>query len=90
MNRKCRRDINEKAIVEALRKVGATVEFLDIAQGPDLLVGCNNINYLMEVKQPKKELRQEQLDWHIKWRGLASIVRSVDDALFLVKRGRIK
>jgi hypothetical protein len=81
MYRKCRRDANEKLIVEALRKAGATVEFLDLTDGPDLLVGYYGRNYLLEIKRPKGELSTGQVEWHNKWRGQSNIVRSIDDAL---------
>lgn len=84
MRRRCRRDTNEKEIVEALRKIGATVEFLDLTNGPDLLVGYHGENFLLEVKQPKKDLRSEQVDWHNHWNGSAFIVRDVEDATFWV------
>ena len=50
MRRAARRDDNEKAIVEALRAVGATVYYLD--EPCDLLVGMNNKTLLMECKNP--------------------------------------
>jgi len=88
MHRKCRRDANEKAIVAALRKVGATVEFLDIKDGPDLLVGYMQRNYLFEIKMDGKELRQGQIEWKNKWHGQSFVIRSVDDALYFI--GAIK
>ena len=46
-------DINQKAIVEHLRAMGASVFHLhEVGKGcPDLLVGVNSQTYLIEVKK---------------------------------------
>ena len=84
MKRKAKRDLNEKEIVAALRKMGATVEFLDLTNGPDILVGHHGKNYLFEVKQPGKELRQEQLEWKIAWYGRCNTVHTIEEALLFM------
>ncbi len=58
------RDKAEPAIIAALRKVGATVEQLNIANGPDLIAGFRGLNFLLEVKTPGelvtgKEVRKD-------------------------------
>jgi hypothetical protein len=80
-------DLNQMEIVATLRKIGATVQSLaSVGNGcPDLLVGYQGINYLMEVKDGDKvpsaqKLTPDQVKWHIEWRGVVHIVRSVDDA----------
>ncbi len=82
--RPCRRDANEKEIVEALRKYGATVEFLDLKHGPDLLVGYHGENFLFEIKQKGKQLRSEQLEWFNKWHGRCFMIDDIADALFWI------
>jgi hypothetical protein len=80
-------DLNQMEIVASLRKIGATVQSLaTVGDGcPDLLVGFQGINYLMEVKDGGKvpsaqKLTPDQVKWHIEWCGEVHIVRSVEDA----------
>ncbi|NBT69102.1 MAG: hypothetical protein EBT78_15220 [Betaproteobacteria bacterium] len=80
-------DLNQMEIVATLRKIGATVQSLaSVGNGcPDLLVGFNGINYLMEIKDGDKmpsaqKLTPDQVKWHIEWRGEVHIVRSIYDA----------
>ena len=80
-------DLNQMEIVASLRKIGATVQSLaTVGNGcPDLLVGFQGINYLMEVKDGDKapsaqKLTPDQVKWHLEWCGDVHIVRSVDDA----------
>lgn len=54
MRRASRRDANEAAIVEALRKVGAFVHYLDGRDTPDLLVGFRGVWRVLEVKRGNK------------------------------------
>jgi hypothetical protein len=74
-------DNAQEAIVDALRKVGATVHSTAmVGDGfPDLVVGFRGATYLLEVKTPeapkkrrgstKRALRQSQVDWMAAWRG---------------------
>lgn len=81
-------DDNQKEIVSALRKVGATVQSLAaVGKGcPDLLVGYNGTTYLMEVKDPSKpksdiQLTPDQREWHSKWCGSSvAIVYGIEGA----------
>jgi len=86
--RAARIDANQREIVRALRKVGASVQHLHaVGQGcPDLLVGFRNVNYLMEIKDGKKSpsrrrLTDAEVQWRFLWRGQYALVESVDDAL---------
>ncbi len=83
-----RTDANHHVIVDALRKVGATVQSLAaVGKGvPDLLVGWQGQNYLMEIKDGSKapserKLTADQIKWHGDWKGRVYIVNSEDDAL---------
>ena len=82
MRTAARSDANQREIVEALRRVGATVEVLsDVGRGvPDLLVGWRSVNYLLEVKASKGALTETQTIWHTLWSGQVSVVRTVDEA----------
>ena len=82
-----RTDANQHAIVKALRKCGATVHLLH-REGrgcPDLLVGYRGINLLVEVKTAKGTLTKREAKWHQGWRGQVEIVRTVGEAIELLR-----
>ena len=80
-----RRDASELPIIVAMRRAGASVQQLSGKDIPDLLVGWQGQNLLMEVKTPRKapsrpstrrktnsapDARTEgQLGWADRWRG---------------------
>jgi hypothetical protein len=85
-------DANQTQIVSALRAAGATVQLLSaVGQGcPDLLVGYQGNNILMEIKDGKKapsdrKLTSDQIVWHSEWKGVVFLVTSVDEALQLLR-----
>jgi Holliday junction resolvase len=85
-------DANQTQIVSALRAAGATVQSLSaVGQGcPDLLVGHQGTNILMELKDGKKppserKLNSDQIVWHSEWKGVVFLVTSVDEALQLLR-----
>ena len=94
MRRAAKVDDNQKEIVEALRKCGASVQLLHaVGQGcPDILIGYKGANYLAEIKDNKKtpsqrKLTPAQIKWHDEWRGQKIILKSVDEAIqFLNKK----
>lgn len=76
-------DLNQEAIVKALRNVGATVEIL--RHPVDLAVGYEGRTYLFEVKQPNGRVQPHQEDFIKGWKGdIAAIVRSATEALELI------
>ena len=80
--RNAKRDKNEASIVRALRSIpGCTVSELSGEGVPDLLVGFQGKNHLLEVKNAKGKLTEAQIKWHEEWTGTAHVVRSVNDAL---------
>lgn len=81
---KAKSDDNQKALIAALRQVGASVEVLSARGVPDLLVAYRGIIYLMEVKGAKGKLTPDQVKWHSLWQSPIHIVRSVDDALRVI------
>lgn len=87
MRRACKVDANQAEIVQALRDAGATVKDLSkVGQGcPDLLVGYNTVNYLIEVKVPGGKLTPDQRVFHSQWLGKVYIVRTSDEALRIIK-----
>lgn len=88
-------DSNQAEIVQALRQMGCSVECLhSVGSGiPDLLVGLNGINLLLEVKDgskppSKQKLTIDQVIWHEEWRGQVQIVKSVEHAIRIVNHYR--
>ena len=81
-------DINQKAIVEHLRGMGASVFHLhEVGKGcPDLLVGMNNQTYLVEVKKDAKaSFTPAQVEFQGNWKGSPVIrINSVEEAIAFV------
>lgn len=91
MRTAARTDANQSKIVLSLRAIGASVQSLaSVGHGvPDLLVGFQHKNFLLEVKnedQPpsKQRLTTEELLWYNSWNGKVFIVRNVQEALAAV------
>ncbi|WP_282091326.1 hypothetical protein [Epibacterium ulvae] len=83
-----RADANQPQIVSALRRAGATVTATHAAgQGfPDLVVGYQGNNFLLEVKDGSKppserQLTPDQRDWHRDWRGQKAVVCNIAQAM---------
>ena len=92
-----RTDNNQKDIVAALRKIGCSVfDTHEVGHGfPDIAVGfCRagrRRTVLMEIKdgdQPpsKRKLTTDEKLFHSGWRGEATIVYSVEDAIQYVTK----
>ena len=89
VRRAARVDGNQREIVAALLKIGATVDSLAAVGGgvPDLLVGIAGRFLLLEVKNPAKPaadrcLTPAQIRWHREHAGLpVFVVLSVDEAI---------
>ena len=87
-------DLNQNEIVEAFRKLGASVLVLSaVGQGcPDALVGMRSrnkrINVLVEIKGAKGKLTTDQVSFHSEWKGDARIIRTVEEAAQLVREVR--
>lgn len=84
MRQAAKRDANEQEIVSALEAVGCTVRRLSQKGLPDLLVGRQDVTYLLEVKERKGSLTSDQIEFFQLWQGHAAIVRTVEDALKVV------
>lgn len=89
MRRAARTDRTQRAIVDALRKAGCSVQHLHAVGGgcPDLLVGVAGRTLLLEVKDGEKppserQMTADQKVWASGWRGGALwVVHSPDEAL---------
>ena len=82
-------DANQTAVVAALRAAGATVQHLhEVGAGcPDLLVGFQGNNFLLEVKNLAAggSLNAEQVKWHREWRGHVLVITSPEKAFDFVR-----
>ena len=89
--RAARIDSNQVEIVAALRDIGCTVQSLaSVGHGcPDILVGRNGRNYLMEIKDGSKPpsaraLTTQEIIWLTGWKGQAFVINNVEEALAAV------
>lgn len=94
--RAARADANQPEIVQTFRDLGATVQHLHMVGGgcPDVVVGWQGRNYLVEIKDGDKPpsaqyLTPSEKDWHDAWRGQVCIVNSVDGAMNLLGHVRV-
>ena len=92
MRRAAKVDRNQPEVVEALRKIGASVLILSaVGQGcPDLLVGFRGKNILLEIKDGKqvpsaRKLTPDQKQWHAEWQGQVTVVDDWQMAILAVK-----
>ena len=91
--RAARVDSNQKEIVEALRKAGATVLHThQLKNCFDILVGYNGINYIVEIKDGNKPPSQRKLTtgeekFRDEWEGGEYyIIESIEQALKLIQQ----
>lgn len=90
--RRARIDSNQPEIVKEFRKHGCTVQHLHMVGGgcPDILVGYNSVNYLIEIKDGSKfpserKLTPDEKMWHDEWLGSVYIIETIEDVeLFLL------
>lgn len=70
--------------------MGATVADLhNVGRGiPDLLVGFEGKNYLVEIKNGKQKLNSTQVDWHANWKGQVAIITNTNEAETLLLGGK--
>lgn len=88
MRRAAKVDRNQGQIVEALRKVGASVAITSaLGSGfPDVVAGYRGTNTLIEIKDgftppSKRKLTPAEKSWHDAWRGQVCVVETVEEAL---------
>ncbi len=82
-------DDNQNQIVKLLRKIpGVSVAVTSsLGQGfPDLVVGYNLSNFLIEVKDEnktpsKRKLTPDEQDFHDNWTGQVCVCKNLDEIL---------
>lgn len=86
MRRAAKVDTNQAEIVEALRRVGASVLLLHrVGQGcPDALCGFRGANVLIEIKAGRGELTDDEMEFFNGWNGQVAVVRTIEEALRLI------
>lgn len=84
-------DSNHGKIVEALRRTGHSVVSLASVGGgcPDLLVGRNGINVLLEIKDGEQspsrcKLTPDEVQFFETWKGQVAVVYNPETALCIV------
>lgn len=82
--RAAKRDKNEQSIVEELRRLGCSVQALNLVDGPDLVVGYNGQNYLIEIKDSKGRVSEGQQRWHSAWAGQVTVCRTLAGVLAVI------
>ena len=90
MRRNARIDKNHPEVVEAFRKLGASVLSLaPLGRGiPDLLVAINGVTWLIEIKSKKGKENDLQLEWAENWKGVRAVVRDIQGVETVIKMMR--
>lgn len=85
-------DRNQKEIVAALRKAGASVAAIKLGPPgfPDLVISHFGRTMLVEVKNGNEPLRETQKDFIAKWKAPVHVVRTVDEALKLLEWDNVR
>ena len=88
MRRAAKIDTVQPAIVEALEKIGATVQSLgQVGDGfYDLVCGFRGVNVLLECKTGNEQPSARQKERHSAWAGQGSVVRTPEEATLEVIR----
>lgn len=91
VDRHRKRDGNHAELVSQLLGVGYSVlDTADLGHGaPDLVVGANGINLLLEIKNPeqppsKRKLTPDEQDFRDSWRGQYAVVETLEDVIRIV------
>jgi len=79
-------DANQPDIVKSFRKLGCSVAHIHmVGDGiPDIIVGFQGNNYLIEIKDgskppSKRKLTDDEQEWHDNWLGSVHIIESISD-----------
>lgn len=93
MRKIARIDDNQKRIVKQLRQAGISVQSLaPMGKGvPDLLLGWQGRNILIELKDGDKvlsarKLTDDEKNWHKNWKGRVFVAKDLDEILTIINR----
>jgi hypothetical protein len=75
--KKRRVDLDQRAVIVRLEEMGFSVLNLSaVGRGcPDLLVGKNGQNFLLEIKSENGTLTPAQVEFHKNWLGHCGVVK---------------
>lgn len=76
---RCRKDLNQDSIVDAIKRVGGSVLVVShLGLGFDLLVGYRGRNFLVEIKAPgkRRDLTDNERALLSRWRGKYIVVET--------------
>lgn len=77
-------DLNQKDIVNDLRKLGFTVLLLNRVKNgcPDILIGKGEINFLVEIKTTKKDkLTEDEFKFFETWKGQKCVATTTEEVV---------
>ena len=81
-------DANQNGIVKHLLQIPGLdvidLHDLGISDVPDILIGYQNVNFLVEIKTDKGKLMQGQMYFQDQWPGQKSVARTLDDVLRII------
>lgn len=90
-------DANQQRCIDEVRAAlpEATIQVLSgVGQGvPDLLIGYQGANYLVELKDgdkppSRRQLNEVQVQWHDRWQGQAAVATSSAGIVAAILRAR--
>ena len=94
-----RTDDNHKQVVEEIRAALPEATVLDLSGAgkgvPDLAIGWNGKNYLIEIKDPskptsKRSLTTAQQKLHAAWQGQMDVAHTAAEAIAIILRNQNK
>ena len=79
-------DANQKQIISDLKKIGVSVLNLSkVGNGcPDLLIGWQGKNILIEIKTAKGNLNDSQIEFFKEWKGSKFVCKSINEIIEII------
>ena len=79
-------DSNQAQIIADLKKIGVSVLNLSRVGGgcPDILVGWQGKNILIEIKTAKGDLNDLQIEFFEQWKGQKFVCKSINEIIEII------
>lgn len=79
-------DSNQAQIIADLKKIGVSVLNLSRVGGgcPDILVGWQGKNILIEIKTAKGNLNDSQIEFFKEWKGSKFVCKSINEIIEII------
>ena len=79
-------DSNQPQIIADLKKIGVSVLNLSRVGGgcPDILVGWQGKNILIEIKTAKGDLNDLQIEFFEQWKGQKFVCKSINEIIEII------